>query len=103
MDYWTECIEVAFDEAGINATDEQIQCVAGAVEGGAENYGMAFGHDAIPNPRDVDVDSRDKRIKELEGERDQMELNFKKNVAMRNNCDVSDVSIEEDGHAIIIR
>lgn len=50
MDYWKECIEIAFEDAGITATKEQIELVAGAVEGGHENYGMAFGHDCIPNP-----------------------------------------------------
>ncbi len=41
-DYWTECVEIAFCDAGIAATPEQIEIVAGAVEGGHENYGMAF-------------------------------------------------------------
>lgn len=41
-DYWTECIEISFEEAGISATTEQIESVAGVVEGCHENYGMAF-------------------------------------------------------------
>ena len=51
MDYWTECISTALDEAGIVATKEQIEIIVGAVEGGHENYGMAHGYDCIPNPR----------------------------------------------------
>jgi hypothetical protein len=45
MDYWRECIEIAFADAGIVATEGQIETVVGAVEGSHENYGMAFGHD----------------------------------------------------------
>ena len=45
MDYWRECIDIAFDEFGISATEEQREEVAGAVEVGHDNYGMAFGHD----------------------------------------------------------
>ena len=101
MDYWRECIEIAFEEAGIIATDEQIEDVAGSVEGGHDNYGMAHGYDAIPNPRDADVDRLNQRIKELEAERDKSDMNFRKNVAMRRHCDVSDVHLEEDGHATI--
>ena len=47
---WQECIEMAFEEAGIIATPEQIAGVVSAVESGHENYGMAHGHDCIPNP-----------------------------------------------------
>lgn len=40
-DYWDECIAIAFEEAGITATREQGEYVAGAVQGSHENYGMA--------------------------------------------------------------
>jgi len=50
MNYWRECISEAFDDAKITATAEQINTVASWVEGAHENYGMAMGHDAIPNP-----------------------------------------------------
>ena len=41
-DYWTECVEAAFEEAAISATPEQVEAVAGAVEVSHDNYGMAF-------------------------------------------------------------
>jgi len=67
MDYWTECIEIAFEESGIAATKEQIENVAGCVEGAHENYGMAHGHDAIPNP----VESRaQEELRELKAEQE---------------------------------
>lgn len=50
MEYWNECIKEAFEDAGINATDDQINTVVSWVEGAHENYGMAFGHDCISNP-----------------------------------------------------
>lgn len=50
MDYWKECIEEALDDAGITATKEQIETIVGWVEGAHDNYGMAHGHDCIPNP-----------------------------------------------------
>ena len=54
MNYWHECISEAFDDAGIVATSEQIKTVVEFVEGAHENYGMAFGHDCIPNPLEQD-------------------------------------------------
>ena len=63
MDYWRECIDVAFDDAGIEATDEQKELVAGAVEGAHQNYGMAYGHDCIPNPLRVENDRLSRRVK----------------------------------------
>jgi hypothetical protein len=50
MNYWEECIEAALIEAGITATPEQISIIAGNVEVAHENYGLAHGHDCIPNP-----------------------------------------------------
>lgn len=69
-DYWRECIDIAFDDAGITATDEQRELVAAAVAGGHENYGMAHGHDCIPNPLKSENDRLARKLKwerELEG------------------------------------
>ncbi len=102
-DYWTECIEASFEEAGIKATKEQIELVAGDVEVSSENYGMAHGHDAIPNPRDADVDRVTKRLEQMKQELDQAVFCYKKNVASRHRCNVEDVSIDEHGIATIHR
>lgn len=56
MDYWDECISVAFDDAGITAMPEQIGIVAGWVQGAHENYGMAHGYDAIPDHRELEIE-----------------------------------------------
>jgi hypothetical protein len=41
-DYWEECVACAADECELVLTKEQLQCLAGAVEGAHDNYGMAF-------------------------------------------------------------
>ncbi|MFT3806067.1 hypothetical protein [Arenimonas sp.] len=41
-DYWSECVAIAAEECGATLTAEQIEHIAGSVEGAHENYGMAF-------------------------------------------------------------
>ena len=50
MNYWEEYISEALEDAKLTATPEQIKLIASWVEGAHENYGMAHGHDCIPNP-----------------------------------------------------
>jgi len=50
MEYWEECVSQALDEVGISATQEQIFSIARDVEIAHEQYDMAHGYDAIPNP-----------------------------------------------------
>lgn len=69
MDYWKECISEAFDDAGIAATEEQIDTVASWVEGAHDNYGMAQGHDCIPNPL---VEENKRLSRELVKEREKV-------------------------------
>ena len=42
IEYWKECVSIGADDCGAELTDEQLDCIAGSVEGGHENYGMAF-------------------------------------------------------------
>ena len=65
-DYWTDCIGEAFEDAKIEATGEQIATVASWAEGAHDNYGMAHGHEYIPNPQRLEAD---RLRKELEIER----------------------------------
>jgi len=67
MDYWKECIAEAMEDAGITATDEQIDTVTSWVEGAYENYGLATGLDAIPNPLRIEIASLER---DLRNERD---------------------------------
>ena len=63
MDYWKECIQEAFEDAGIEASEEQIQTVASWVEGAHDNYGMAHGHHCIPNPKDEEIRNLKKELR----------------------------------------
>lgn len=76
MDYWQETIEIAFDEAGIAATKEQIAVVAASIDAARENYSMSMGYDAIPNPivqenkklrRDLEQEQRKVGCRECNG------------------------------------
>ena len=49
MNYWKECIAEAFEDAGITATDEQINTVTSWAEGAHDNYSTARGYDCIPS------------------------------------------------------
>lgn len=44
-DYWVKSVESSFGEHGVTATAEQIERVAGDMQGSSENEGMAFGDD----------------------------------------------------------
>lgn len=62
MDYWKECISEALEDAGIKATDEQIENITGWVEGAHENYGMSHGYDAIPSPEQAEIKQLEKAL-----------------------------------------
>ena len=64
MDYWRECIVEAFDDAGIVATGQQIDCVAGWVEGAHENHGLATGRECIPNPLVEKIDKLERELRQ---------------------------------------
>jgi type IV secretory pathway VirB4 component len=97
MNYWEECVSRAFDEAGIIANDEQLGIVVSAVEGGHENYGMAFGHDCIPNPRDTDIRELKKSIEQLKDDHERVLRGVRKGVAERRKVDLTDVNIDDEG------
>ena len=97
MDYWTECIQEAFEDAGIVATREQVDIVAGVVEGGHENYGMAFGHDCIPNPLISEIESLKREMAKLQVKHEGQLNGIRKGVASRRNIDLNSVSIDDSG------
>lgn len=63
MNYWKECVEAALDEAGLPATPAQIESIAKCVAISHDQYGMAFGHDCIPNPLQTENDRLTKALK----------------------------------------
>lgn len=50
VEYFRELLTDSLDEHGLKATPEQVLAIAKDVAGAHENFGMAFGHDAIPSP-----------------------------------------------------
>ncbi len=87
MGYWKECIEEAFEDADITATKEQIDIVAGWVEGGHDNYGMAHGYDAIPDPINTEVERLRKEIDKINERRERQLNGVRKGVArLRPEC-----------------
>lgn len=57
-DYWLECVQIAAEEVGVVLTKEQEEGIASAIDGAHETYGMAHGHDCIPNPLKTELDER---------------------------------------------
>lgn len=63
MNYWEECISEAAESCGATLTADQVIEIAGWVEGAHENYGMAHGYDAIPNPQTLEVERLERDLK----------------------------------------
>ena len=94
MDYWKECVSEALEDAGIAASDEQIENITGWVEGAHENYGMARGYDVRQSPL---PDARDSKIKNLEAEIKRLEQDidiYRSSVARRRNVSERDVYLD---------
>lgn len=70
LDYWTEGVACALEEAGVTATAEQIKEVAGILEGYNDNIGTAFpnpggyGCDYVKRPSIEELQSKIKRLEE---------------------------------------
>uniref|UniRef100_A0AB74UKR6 Uncharacterized protein n=1 Tax=Caulobacter phage BL57 TaxID=3348355 RepID=A0AB74UKR6_9VIRU len=67
-DYWLESLDASFDAEGLFALWNDIplekrRSIAEGIEGSYENYGMAHGHDVIPNPLRTEMDQRDRTYK----------------------------------------
>jgi hypothetical protein len=96
-DYWIDCISEGLCDAGVDATEKQIEVVADWAEGAHENYGMATGEDCIPNPVDAEVERLQKKIKALGGAHERQLDGIIKGVAQRRNVRACDVNISRDG------
>ena len=55
MDYWKVCIYEAFEDAEIEATDDQKDTIISWVEGAYENFSLATGLEAIPSPLETEL------------------------------------------------
>ncbi|AFU88519.1 hypothetical protein CcrSwift_gp201 [Caulobacter phage CcrSwift] len=67
-DYWLESLDASFDGEGLfdlwnGIPLEKRRSIAEGIEGSFENYGMAHGHDVIPNPLRTEMDERERRYR----------------------------------------
>ena len=103
VDYWIEALEFALedvDRTGAFSTDE-IRTLAESLEGSAEQQGMAFGYDAIPNPLIAEIEKL-KAAHELEIEQlEKRDYIFRKNVADRHGPYVSVNDVHIDGNDVV--
>lgn len=44
-DYWREHAEIAMDEAGLEATEKQLETIAGVIESAHDFFSQSMGHD----------------------------------------------------------
>ena len=67
LEYWIESVRDTMEEVGCELSTEAITSIAENMIITAEQEGMAFGYDAIPNPLQTEID----RVKDqLRQERD---------------------------------
>lgn len=67
MSYWNDTVTEALLPFGIVLTDEQLEAVVESIEVSHSNYGMAHGHDSIPNPLEAEVRRKDEqRVREID-------------------------------------
>lgn len=73
MDYWKECIQEAFESAGLTATPEQVDEVASWAEGAHDNYSQALGHDVVAANYQGEKDAKIEALqRSLEAEKDKV-------------------------------
>jgi len=100
MEEYVESIQTCFEEAGepipsSEMCEDIVECVRAIDEWAS--YSTPSAKDFESN----EISKLKQRIKELEEEKKKGWDAFRQNVAKRNNCDISSVSVEEDGSAFI--
>lgn len=74
LEYWKECIAIAAEECGLTINAEQLDCLAGSVEGGHDNYNMYSGNE-VADRNFISDDKRElDRIKTEQEKHRQWEL-----------------------------
>lgn len=103
-DYWLEALEIALDDEGLlDAIPKKArENIAGSLEISHENYGMAHGHDAIPNPRDADIErlkaAHKREIEEFEA----LDAAYRKGIGRLKNVDPRRIYVDR-GEVMISR
>ena len=98
IEYWKECILIAAEDCGLSMTSEQLESLAESVQGGHENYAMAF-YSPPDHERMDDIEKEWKaKLKAKDQELEQYRANAETAVklALRQHSDAN-VSIGEYG------
>ena len=73
MEYWLEHAAIAMDEAGLTATPEQLDAIAGVIESAHDFYGQAMGQDVASANWHADNERKIRDFaKELRREKDKI-------------------------------
>lgn len=102
IDYWKECISIAADECDLSLTKEQLDCLASSVEGGHDNYGMAFYSPPASDRIDDMRRQYEERNMQLQKEFDQYRRNSEE--AIKRSLKIGEgyqVSIESHGDVFV--
>lgn len=99
--YWKICMEDAMSEAGISFTEAQLCEMAKSAQHAAEMEYEATGQEHIPHPLEAELASANRRADQERKAKEKVTSDFKNNIAMRRNCDVSQITLEGDGHATV--
>lgn len=62
--YWRESVTLALEDAGVEASEEQIVLIAEALVVSRENEGLALGRENIPHPLEAKLRESDRKRRE---------------------------------------
>lgn len=101
LDYWKECIGESLSEMGIYdlLSKDQISQLAQDIYWGYDSISLAFPKPSVKDFENSEVTELKRRLKELEKERNDIELAFKKNVSIRRGWNVNEIYVHLDGEA----
>lgn len=90
LSYWRECVGEMLCEIGLyeKVTPEQLETAAEFVQESHDQYGMAFGHECIPNPLKADVEELQRKRKDDERKSSEREDALKSHIASKYNVPV---------------
>lgn len=95
LNYWIEAVSCAFDEYNIpHLPTEAMKRFAEDMQNASEMQGQAFGLDAIPNPKNSEIEELKKKHEKEKKEWEQREMIYKQSVANRRGVNVQNVYIE---------
>ena len=96
LEYWIEAVESALEAIETDLSVEDITSIAEDMLISAEQEGMAFGHDAIANPLQTEIDQMKARFKQEEERWERRDWIYRESIATRARVKPEDVYIQYD-------